>query len=218
MYKKKAKSMEPSEEMIDIPINQADVENSDSNPTPANEAATDETLTQRENASSENPVKAPASQLDPLEELKSQYADLNDKFLRLAADYQNFRKRTQKERLELRDRYHQDVLEDILPVLDNFDLALNSVPENEEARNFAEGIILVDKQLHEILNRYGLKEIESVGKPFDPNYHEAMMTVDSQEHPDQTVLEEIRKGYIKDEKVVRHSLVKVSIKSEPENK
>jgi molecular chaperone GrpE len=161
------------------------------------------------------PEEASASPVSPLEQAQSQYNEIKDKYLRLAADYDNFRKRTQKERLELRDRYHLDVLEDLLPVLDNFDLALKSVPETVEAKKFAEGIVLVDKQLHEILSQYGLKEIEAIGKPFDPHYHEAVMTVENYDYPDQTVLEEIRKGYIKEDKVIRPSLVKVAINPAP---
>ncbi len=145
-----------------------------------------------------------------LEDANKKIKELQDKWLRSEADLDNFRKRVNKEKVEWREFYHEEILEEILPVLDNFDRALLTNLEGEEARKFAEGIILVDKQLHEILSKHGLNEIESVGKPFNPHFHEAIMTIETEEHPENTVVEEVRKGYLREDKVIRPAMVKVS--------
>lgn len=145
-----------------------------------------------------------------LEEANKKIKELQDKWLRSEADLDNFRKRMAKEKSEWREFYHEEILEEILPVLDNFDRALLTKLEGEEVKKFAEGIILVDKQLHEILSKHGLNEIEVVGKPFNPHFHEAIMTVETDEYPDHTVVEEVRKGYQRADKVIRPAMVKVS--------
>ena len=108
------------------------------------------------------------------------------------------------------DLSQNQILESILPVLDNFDLALKSIPEDLANHQFIQGILLVDKQLHDILAKYGLTEIESIHQPFDPNLHEAMMVVETNDVPDNTVVDEIRKGYLRKDKVIRHAMVRVA--------
>ena len=145
-----------------------------------------------------------------LADAEKKCAELEDKMLRILADYDNFRKRTIKEKAEWNDLSQNQILESILPVLDNFDLALKSIPEDLANHQFIQGIMLVDKQLHDILAKNGLTEIDSVNQPFDPNLHEAMMVVETIDVPDNTVVDEIRKGYLRKDKVIRHAMVRVA--------
>jgi molecular chaperone GrpE (heat shock protein) len=152
-------------------------------------------------------------------ELESQVAekakaieDLKDKWLRASADFDNYRKRIIKEKAEWRDFSQEEIIAELLPVIDNFDRAraaiLTSIP-NEHAA-FAEGMQLVHKQLIDILTKHQIIAIDCVGKPFDPHFHEAVMTVPTSDYPEDTVVEEIQKGYMHHDKVIRPSMVKVS--------
>lgn len=157
-------------------------------------------------------------------ELESQVADktkeieaLKDKWLRANADFDNYRKRITKEKGEWRDIAQEEVITELLPVIDNFDRALASMLtsiSNEHAA-FAEGMQLVHKQFIDILTKYQVSVIDCVGKPFDPHFHEAMMTVPTAEYPEDTVVEEIQKGYMHNDKVIRPSMVKVSKSPQP---
>ncbi|MFB3897468.1 MAG: nucleotide exchange factor GrpE, partial [bacterium] len=157
-------------------------------------------------------------------ELESQLADkvkeietLKDKWLRASADFDNYRKRITKEKGEWRDLAQEEVITELLPVIDNFDRALasmlTSIPNEHVA--FAEGMQLVHKQFIAILAKYQVTVIDCVGKPFDPHFHEAMMTVQTAEYPEDTVVEEIQKGYMHNDKVIRPSMVKVSKPPQP---
>ncbi len=145
-----------------------------------------------------------------LDDLGQKNSKLEDRLRRLMADYDNFRKRTQKERLEWRDNYHNEVLEELLPVLDNFELALKSIPENPEVKSFAEGMLLVQKQLLDILSKFGVTPVNTQGQSFDPHFHEAMSVVETPDLPDNSIVDEIRKGYLHGDKIVRPALVRVS--------
>ncbi|MCX7919987.1 MAG: nucleotide exchange factor GrpE [bacterium] len=138
--------------------------------------------------------------------------ELKDKWLRTTADFDNFRKRINKEKAEWREFAHEEILEEILPVLDNFDRALaamlTSIPN--EYTSFSEGMQLVYKQFIDILTKHNITQMECVGKPFNPQFHEAVMVVPTAEFPEDTVIEEIRKGYLWNDKVIRPAMVKVS--------
>jgi molecular chaperone GrpE len=152
-------------------------------------------------------------------ELESQVAEkakaieeFKDKWLRASADFDNYRKRIIKEKAEWRDFAQEEIIGELLPVLDNFDRALaamlTSIPNDHVA--FAEGMKLVHKQLIDILTKHQIIAIDCVGKPFDPHFHEAVMTVPTADYPEDTVVEEIQKGYMHNDKVIRPSMVKVS--------
>jgi molecular chaperone GrpE len=138
--------------------------------------------------------------------------ELKDKWLRATADFDNYRKRINKEKVEWREFAQEEIIAELLPVLDNFDRALaamlTSIPNDHVA--FAEGMKLVHKQLIDILTQHQVTVIECVGKPFDPHFHEAVMTVPSADYPEDTVVEEIQKGYMHNDKVIRPAMVKVS--------
>ena len=148
---------------------------------------------------------------EPVDELttaKREAAQIQDRYLRAVAELYNFRKRTVKARAETRDDTLRDVLLQIAPLLDNLRRAL--AQETEDAAAVRQGVEIIVTQFKEILSGYGLQEIEAMGKPFDPNEHEAMMQVPSAEHEPGIVMQEMEKGFRLRDKVVRPSRVIVS--------
>jgi len=149
---------------------------------------------------------APA--LSELEQARIDAEDNRDRYLRAAAELSNFRKRTVKMRSEARDDTLRDVLLQIGPMLDNFRRALGQ--EADDIVAFRQGIEIIFKQFNEILSGYGLVEINTEGQPFDPNLHEAMVQVPSSEHPPGIVIQEMEKGYMLNDRVMRPARVIVS--------
>ena len=133
--------------------------------------------------------------------------DLKTKHLRLMADFQNYKRRSEEAKTMSYSHGKEDLLTDLLPIIDNFERALES---EDDGGNFKEGMEMIFKQLMDILERTGLKEIEAKGKEFDPNYHNAVMTEDSDEYESNYVSEVLQKGYIFKDKVIRPSMVKVT--------
>lgn len=133
-----------------------------------------------------------------------------DRLLRLQAEFDNYRKRTQKEKAEIIKYASEHLIEELLPVLDNFERAASSAQLNPDLKTFSQGVDLIFRQLQTALGKEGLKMIEAMGQPFDPNLHDAVLRVESDEHPENTVVEELQKGYYLKEKVLRPSMVKVS--------
>jgi len=131
-----------------------------------------------------------------------------DRFLRASAELDNFRKRTARLRRDSREEALRDVLLQVAPLLDNMRRAL--AQEADDAAGLRQGVELIQSQFENILKGYGLEEIDAVGKPFDPNFHEAMMEVATDEHPPGTVVQEMERGYALRDKVVRPSRVVVS--------
>ena len=129
---------------------------------------------------------------------------------RLQADFDNYRKRTQKEKIELIKYASERLVVELLPVLDNFDRAVSVAKVNPDFTSFSQGVEMILRQLQTALSKEGLKAMEAVGQPFDPNLHEAVLRVASEEHPENTVVEELQKGYYLKEKVLRPCMVKVS--------
>lgn len=140
---------------------------------------------------------------------KEQYDVLYDKYLRLMAEYDNYKKRTQKEKDEIYSIGVSDVVENLLPVADNLERALSALEESEK-NNFSEGVEMVSKQFFEILSKIGVTEIEALGEQFDPNVHNAVMHIDDEAYDANVVVEQFMKGYKYKEKVIRHSMVKVA--------
>ncbi|HYF92299.1 MAG TPA: nucleotide exchange factor GrpE [Symbiobacteriaceae bacterium] len=146
-----------------------------------------------------------------LEEAKSRAAELENRLYRAQAEFENYRRRVAREKEDLAAYANQRLILSLLPVLDNLEraLATPAVPGDEK---FRQGVELTARSFREILSKEGLTPIEAVGQPFDPNFHEAVMTVDSPEHDDETVLAEFQKGYRLGERVIRPSMVQVSKK------
>ena len=147
---------------------------------------------------------------EPAEEADGKLQEAVEKYQRLFAEFDNFRKRTDKEKAARYDMGAKDVIEKILPVLDNFELALKNVPDDKEASAFAEGMEMIHKQFVKVLEDLGVTAIEAVGKEFDPAFHNAVMHVDDEEAGENIVVEEFQKGYMYKEHVVRYSMVKVA--------
>lgn len=141
--------------------------------------------------------------------VKAQINELQDKVMRQMAEFENFRKRSEKEKSAMFETGAKNVIEKILPVVDNFERGLATVPENEKDSPFVDGMNKVYKQLITELETLGVKPIEAVGKEFDPNFHNAVMQVENDELEPGTVAQELLKGYMYRDTVVRHSMVAV---------
>lgn len=138
-----------------------------------------------------------------------QIEELNDRLMRTMAEFDNFRKRTEKEKSHMFEIGAKDIVERILPVIDNFERGLSAVSEDEKDTAFVQGIEQIYKQLMTTLEAAGVKTIEAVGKEFDPNFHNAVMHAEDDTLEENMVSEELQKGYMYRENVVRHSMVKV---------
>ena len=141
--------------------------------------------------------------------LKDKIAELEDTTKRQLAEFENFRRRTEKEKATMFDMGAKSVIEKILPVIDNFERGLASVPADEAEDGFYNGMNMIYKQLLGELDKIGVKPIEAKGKEFDPNLHNAVMQVQSDEFESGTVAEELQKGYTYHDSVVRHAMVSV---------
>lgn len=138
-----------------------------------------------------------------------QIADLNDKLKRQIAEFDNFRKRTEREKSQMYEIGAKSVIEKILPVVDNFERGLNAVPEGEQEDAFVQGMDKIYRQLMTELENIGVKPIEAVGQEFNPDFHNAVMQVESEEFESGIVAQELQKGYLYRDSVVRHSMVAV---------
>ncbi len=145
-----------------------------------------------------------------IEELTGKITELNDKVLRNLAEFENFRKRTDKEKSQMFEVGAKSIVEKILPTIDNFERGLKSVPEDKKDDPFVQGMEKIYQQLLSSLEEVGVKPIEAVGKEFDPNFHNAVMHEENEEFGENTVSEELQKGYMYRDSVIRHSMVKVA--------
>ena len=136
--------------------------------------------------------------------------ELTDRLTRQMAEFDNFRKRTEKEKSQMYEIGAKDIIEKILPVVDNFERGLGSMSEEDKAAPFAEGMEKIYKQLMTTLDGIGVKPIEAVGKEFNPDFHNAVMHEESEEVGENIITEEFQKGYMYRDSVVRHSMVKVA--------
>jgi len=143
------------------------------------------------------------------EKLKAKIDELNDKCLRQMAEFENFRKRTDKEKEAMFETGAKSVIEKILPVIDNFERGFDALTDEDKDSKFAEGMKMIYKQLMDELDKIQVKPIEAVGKEFDPNLHNAVMQTESDEFESGIVAQELQKGYTYRDQVVRHSMVAV---------
>lgn len=136
--------------------------------------------------------------------------ELTDRLTRQMAEFDNFRKRTEKEKAQMYEIGAKDIIEKILPIVDNFERGLSSVSEEEKETPFAEGMEKIYKQLMTTLEGIGVKPIEAVGQEFNPDFHNAVMHVEDEALGENVIAEEFQKGYTYRDSVVRHSMVKVA--------
>ncbi len=154
------------------------------------------------------------------EALKKEIEDINNKYLRMAADFDNYRKRQAQERESLIKYGCEDTLKKIIPVLDTFERAIKSIEKTEDIETVKTSYNVCIKQLHDVLDKIGLKKIEAVGLPFDPNIMEAVMQTPTDEAESHTVLNELQAGYKLHDRVLRPVMVNVAVEkqNEEENK
>lgn len=139
-------------------------------------------------------------------------AEMQQRYVRLQADFANFKKRTANEKLQISELVKMEVLANVLPVMDNFERALQ-VPQDkmaDDVKSFIDGYEMIYKQLLGVLEKEGVAKIDAVGKPFDPNFHQAVMRVESDEYENDTVVEVLQDGYLLGEKTLRPAMVKVA--------
>lgn len=138
---------------------------------------------------------------------EAEIRELNDKYIRVLAEYDNYRKRSQKERDGIYADAQAATVAQLLPVLDNLDLAEGQTCSDEE---YKKGVELITKQFREMLEKLGVTEIPAAGQPFDPNLHNAVLHVEDEDLPENTISMVMRKGYIMGERVIRHAMVQVA--------
>ena len=138
-----------------------------------------------------------------------QIEELTDRLKRSMAEFDNYRKRTEKEKSAMYEIGAKDIIEKLLPVVDNFERGLAAVPEGEKTA-FADGMDMIYRQLMKMLEDAGVKPIEAAGQPFDPNFHNAVMHVEDESLGENIIAEEFQKGYLYRDSVIRHSMVKVA--------
>lgn len=136
--------------------------------------------------------------------------ELTDMVKRQMAEFDNFRKRTEKEKASMYEIGAREVVEKILPVVDNFERGLAAIPEEDKNGPFADGMTMIYKQMMTVFEEIGVKPIEAIGQEFNPDFHNAVMHVEDEEAGDNVVVEEFQKGYLYKDHVVRHSMVKVA--------
>ncbi len=178
------------------------------------EAAQEDAAEGSEEEAPEEAASEAAAMQEEIEALKGQVEKLTgdlqekkDRLLRLQADFDNFRRRSAKEREEISAVVTQNFCKDMLPLLDNFERAMAAETKDVEA--FQKGVEMIFTQFQEVLKKNGLEQIEAVGQKFDPNFHQAVMRVEDPEREDDTVAQELQKGYMVKGRVIRPSMVQV---------
>ena len=151
----------------------------------------------------------PAAETDPLAELLREKDALQDRLLRTAAEFDNYRKRVERDRQDQANALVADAIEEFLPIIDNLERALEA-PIGSDAEVFRTGVELIHRQMTELLRQRGVKPIQTTGADFDPRFHQAMVQEASAEHREGEVMEELRKGYTLGERLLRAAMVKVA--------
>ena len=145
-----------------------------------------------------------------LRKLKKEHEELKDQYLRVLAEFDNYRKRRDKDFIALRENAHVALIEELLPIIDDFDRSFETIQKKRSYKSFFEGTKLIFTKFKAVLERQGLEALEAREKTFDPELHEAIMQVENNAYDSNTVLEEVQKGYKIKDKVIRHSKVVVS--------
>jgi len=155
--------------------------------------------------------QAEAAADSELEVLRKLAEENQQRYLRAQADFDNFRRRSRQEKEEFAKYASLKLIEQLLPVVDNFERALSSSKETKDFDSLVKGLDMTFRQLDQLLSQEGVKAIEALGQPFNPEFHQAVMQVESEEHEEGFVVEELQKGYVLKDKVIRPAMVKVSV-------
>jgi molecular chaperone GrpE len=191
----------------------AEKENIDSEKTLKKEAGTPSAQAGKSKKSSKtvkNVLKKAKDAMDSGKAVSEELNEFKDRFLRLQADFENFRKRTQREKTELYRMANEDILSELLPVLDHMELALNSAGDRADDDPFVQGVQLVVEQMNVVLGKFGLSPVDADSKEFDHNVHEAVANIPSEDVPENVVVAQVRKGYMFGDKLLRAAQVVVS--------
>jgi molecular chaperone GrpE len=152
----------------------------------------------------------PASLEDRLEEAKAEAAKMKEQWIRTAADFDNFRKRTRRELDDARKTGREEILKEFLPVFDNLERAIQSAQRAQEVKAVADGLQMILRQYGDTLGRVGIQKVPTIGKQFDPTHHEAIQQIESDEHVPGTIVAEVQPGYIQGERLIRAAMVVVA--------
>ena len=190
------KSTELDEETVDVSEDEVEI---------VDDQATDENSADQAEAQTEAVVSQEAFQT-----LEKDYEALKEKMLRLTAEYDNFRKRTQREKAADLKYKAQDLATDLVPVVDTFDRALQLKPDENSIDSFYEGMEMIYRQLMQALSQAGVEEIKTEGETFDPNFHQAVMQVEDDQYESQAIVETLQKGYRLKDRIIRPAMVKVN--------
>lgn len=215
------KNTNPADEIEKTAEPIAGEENAEAQEKPAADAAGDEAKAAGEEQTKEESKEEPKEEAkekkgffgkkkDKKDKKDEQIDELTDRLKRQMAEFDNFRKRTEKEKAAMFEVGAKSVIEKILPVIDNFERGLSILSEEEKTEPFAQGMDKIYRQLLASLEEIGVKVIEAEGNEFDPNFHNAVMHVDDEKYGENIVAEELQKGYMYRDSVVRHSMVKVA--------
>lgn len=168
----------------------------------------------RAEAASEEPmeetVAEEAAEEPEVSAVEAELSEWKDKYLRLMAEFDNYKKRTAKEKSGIYHDATANAVAVLLPVMDNLERALAAQVTSDDAKALRDGVLMVKKQLADSFAEVGVEEIEAVGKTFDPNFHNAVLHIDDEQYGENEIVEEFSKGYILGEKVIRYSMVKVA--------
>ncbi|WP_019422530.1 nucleotide exchange factor GrpE [Paenibacillus sp. OSY-SE] len=198
--------MNPEQE--EMKVTEEDMQATAAHDEHSNEADTDASASDAcsgtQAADESNPLHA------ELEQAKEQADEHYQRYLRTQADFDNFRRRTMKEKEDLAKYASAKVITELLPVLDNFERALSTGQEASETESFVKGVDMIFRQIQQVMEQEGVQPMNAVGEPFNPEYHQAIMQVESDEYEEGFVVEEVQKGYMLKDKVLRPAMVKVS--------
>lgn len=186
------------------------------------EAFSEETpATEREDEVLEQTDEVPAAETEAgtvdveetdLEVARREAKENYDKFLRVYAEFENYKKRMERDKSEFLKYANEGLIKELLGVIDNLDRAVGQARQNPESESLVEGVEMILRQTKEIMEKHGVRELQSLGEPFDPNVHEAMMHEVADDHDENTVIDELQKGYVFKDRLIRPALVKVSKK------
>ena len=207
------KEKKSQEDMVKEAVEEAKKE-AEASKDEAEEAKTEE-VSEEQEAGTEDQTEEKASKKffgkkDKKDKKDEKIEELTDRLTRQMAEFDNFRKRTEKEKSQMYEVGAKDIIEKILPIVDSFERGLAAVTEDQKEDPFVDGMDKVYKQLITTLESAGVTPIEAVGKPFDPEFHNAVMHIDDEDQEENVVVEEFQKGYMYRDSVVRHSMVKVA--------
>ena len=161
-------------------------------------------------SSKEAKIEISQKELEELRKKAEERDDFQDKWLKVHAEYENTRKRMEREKANHMKFANEDLILQLFPIVDNFDMALTAMEKAKDKAAVMDGIKLVQKEFHRIIEENGIEKIKTVGEQFDPNFHEAVGVIETDEHPDDTVLEEVRAGYTLNKRLLRPAQVRVA--------